>query len=50
MFKHLLKGFSVCRIGKKAIAFVSLVSATEAMKVCPILPYVRPFVGVRHLN
>jgi hypothetical protein len=39
MFKHLLKGSSVCLIGKKAIAFVSLVSATKAMKVSSVLPY-----------
>jgi hypothetical protein len=39
MFKHLLKGFSVCRIGKKAVTFVSLISATKAMKVSSVLPY-----------
>ena len=39
MFKHLLKGFSVRRIGKKAIAFVSLVSAAESMKVSSVLSY-----------
>ena len=39
MFKHLLKGVSVCRIGKKAITFVSLVSAAKAMKVSSVLPY-----------
>jgi hypothetical protein len=39
MFKHLLKGFSVRRIGKKAIAFVSPVSAVKAMKVSSVLSY-----------